>query len=78
MRTAVAAEACFLKAIDTARSQAAKSWELRAATSLSRLRQRQGRVKEAREILADVSGWFSEGFDTPDLRAAKSLVTELT
>ena len=77
MRTAVAAEACFLKAIDTARSQASKSWELRAATSLSRLRQRQGRVKEAREILADVSGWFSEGFDTPDLKEAKALLEEL-
>jgi predicted ATPase len=62
----------------SARNQAAKSWELRGATSLSSLRQRQGRVKEAREILADVSGWFSEGFDTSDLRAAKSLVTELT
>src|SRR5262245_1688001 len=73
-----AAEVCFWSAIESARRQGAKSWELRAATSLSRLRQQQGRVKEAREALADIYGWFSEGFDTPDLRAAKSLVTELS
>ena len=60
-RTAASAEACFLESIDIARQQAAKSWELRAATSLSQLRQRQGRVREAREALADVFGWFSEG-----------------
>src|SRR5262249_61335512 len=74
--TAAAAEACFRRAIDTARRQAAKSWELRAATSLSRLRQRQRQVREAGEALADVYGWFSEGFDTPDLAAARSLVAE--
>ena len=73
-----AAEVCFWSAIESARRQGAKSWELRAATSLSRLRQQQGRVKEAREALADIYGWFSEGFDTSDLRAAKSLVTELS
>jgi predicted ATPase len=78
MRTATAAEACFVKAIDTARRQAVKSWELRAATSLSRLRQRQGRVTEARETLADIYAWFSEGFDTPDLVTARSLIAELT
>jgi|SRR5215468_10108386 len=73
-RTAASAEACFLKAIDIARQQAAKSWELRAATSLSQLRQRQGRVREAREALADVFGWFSEGFETTDLKTARSLL----
>src|SRR5262249_61445252 len=77
-RRAAAAEACFRTAIDTPRRQAAKSWELRAAISLSTLRQRQGQVQEAREALADIYGWFSEGFDTPDLAAARSLVAEDT
>jgi predicted ATPase len=76
-RTAAAAEACFYKAIETARRQDAKSLELRATTSLSRLRQRQGRTQEAREALADVYGWFGEGFGTVDLQTAKSLIAEL-
>src|SRR5262249_3511111 len=61
---------------DTARRQAAKSWELRAATSLSRLRQRQGQVREAGEALADVYGWLSDGLGTPDLAGARSMVAE--
>jgi len=73
-----AAEVCFWSAIDVARRQVAKSWELRAATSLGRLRQRQGRVQEARKALADVYGWLTEGLDTPDLQAARSLLAELT
>jgi class 3 adenylate cyclase/tetratricopeptide (TPR) repeat protein len=67
-------EACFHQALDIARSQQAKSLELRAATSLGQLWQQQGKHDEARELLADVSGWFSEGFDTADLRQAKALL----
>jgi predicted ATPase len=73
-----AAEVCFWSAIEVARRQAAKSWELRAATSLGRLRQQQERVQEARKALADVYGWFTEGLDTPDLLPARSLLAELT
>ena len=62
------AEACLLQAIDIARGQQAKSLELRAVTSLSRLRQRLGKHEEARRMLGDVYGWFTEGFDTADLR----------
>ena len=68
------AEASFLKAIEVARSQSARSWELRAATGLARLWQKQGKGDEAREMLAGVYGWFSEGFDTPDLREARALL----
>ena len=71
------AEACFQQAIAIARRQQAKSWELRAATSLARLWQRQGKKAEARELLAPVYDWFTEGFDTPDLQEAKSLVEAL-
>jgi hypothetical protein len=71
------AEACFLKAIDIARKQQAKSLELRAAMSLSRLWQQQGRKAEARQMLADVYTWFTEGFDTKDLQEAKALLEEL-
>jgi predicted ATPase len=71
------AEACFLKAIDIARKKQAKSLELRAAMSLSRLWQQQGRKAEARQMLADVYGWFTEGFDTKDLQEAKALLEEL-
>ena len=60
-----------------ARQQAAKSWELRAAMSMARLWRDQGKVSEARELLAPVYGWFSEGFDTRDLKDAKALLEEL-
>ena len=72
------AEACFLKAIDIARKQQAKSLELRAATSLARLWQKQGKRKQARKLLADIYGWFTEGFDTADLKEAKALLEELS
>ena len=71
------AETCFLKALDIARSQAAKSWELRAATSLARLWQQQGKRQEAYDLLAPVYGWFTEGFDTADLQDAKALLDAL-
>jgi class 3 adenylate cyclase/predicted ATPase len=72
------AETCFEKAIDVARSQTAKSLELRAAMGLSRLWQRQGRRDEAEQLLGEIYGWFTEGFDTADLIAAKALLDELT
>jgi adenylate cyclase len=71
------AEACFQHGLDVARRQHARSWELRAATSLSRLWQRQGRGTEAREFLRQIYDWFSEGFDTPDLREASALLDAL-
>ena len=71
------AEACFQQALAVARHQQAKSWELRAALSLSRLWQRQGKRTEARALLAPVYGWFTEGFDTADLREAKALLAVL-
>jgi predicted ATPase len=71
------AEASFLKAIDIARAQQAKSWELRAATSLARLWQQQGKQQEAHQLLAAVYDWFTEGFDTKDLQEAKALLDEL-
>src|SRR6266566_407574 len=74
---APAAAACFQQALDVARRQQAKSWELRAAMSLSRLWQRQGKRAEARELLAPIYGWFTEGFDTADLQEAKALLNEL-
>jgi DNA-binding SARP family transcriptional activator/predicted ATPase len=72
------AEACFQHAIQVAHQQQAKSFELRAVTSLCRLWKEQGRRKEARKRLADVYNWFSEGFDTPDLQEAKSLLETLS
>jgi class 3 adenylate cyclase/predicted ATPase len=72
------AEACFRQALDVARRQEAKSLELRAAMSLSRLWQQQGKRTEARELLAPVYGWFTEGFDTSDLVEAKALLEELS
>jgi class 3 adenylate cyclase/predicted ATPase len=72
------AEACFLKAIEIARRQQAKSLELRAVMSLSRLWQRQGKREEAQQMLAEVYGWFTEGFDTKDLQEAKTLLEELS
>jgi len=65
------------KALDIARQQEAKSLELRAAMSLSRLWHTQGEKEQARQLLAEVYGWFTEGFDTPDLRAAQALLAEL-
>jgi hypothetical protein len=72
------AEACFLKAIEVARRQQAKSWELRATVSLARLWQSQGKKEEARQMLAEIYGWFTEGFDTKDLQEAKALLEELS
>ena len=71
------AESCFRQALDIARCQEAKSLELRAAISLSRLWQRQGKRAEAYELLAPIYGWFTEGFDTVDLQDAKALLEEL-
>ena len=68
------AEACFRQAIAIARRQGAKSLELRAVMSLSRLYHRQGKQEEARPMLAEIYGWFTEGFDTADLREAKALL----
>ena len=73
----LAAEACFQKALDIARHQQAKSLELRAATSLARLWQQQGKHNDARQLLAEVYGWFTEGFDTADLQEAKALLEAL-
>ena len=70
-------EACFLKAIEVARQQKAKMWELRATVSLSRLWQKQGKTEEARQRLAQIYNWFTEGFDTPDLKEAKALLEVL-
>jgi predicted ATPase len=70
-------EECFHKAIAIARRQQAKSLELRATTSLSRLWQQQGKKEEARQMLAEIYGWFTEGFDTADLKEAKALLEEL-
>jgi predicted ATPase len=71
------AEACFHKAIEIARQQQAKSLELRAVTSLSRLWQQQGKKDEAWQMLAEIYNWFTEGFDTKDLQEAKALLAEL-
>ncbi|MDZ7267288.1 MAG: AAA family ATPase [candidate division KSB1 bacterium] len=71
------AEACFQQALEIARKQQAKSWELRAAMSLSRLWQKQGRSGAAHDLLAGIYGWFTEGFDTADLQEAKALLAEL-
>jgi predicted ATPase len=73
------AEACFQQAIEVARRQQAKSWELRAAMSMARLWwQKQRKRKEAHKLLADVYNWFTEGFDTRDLKDAKALLEELS
>jgi predicted ATPase len=72
-----AAEACFHHALERARVQQAKSLELRAATSLARLWQQQGKRDEARALLTPIYGWFTEGFDTADLQDAKALLEEL-
>jgi predicted ATPase len=71
------AETCFRRALEVARHQQAKSWELRAAMSLSRLWRQHGKRDQARELLAPIYGWFTEGFDTADLQEAKVLLAEL-
>ena len=73
-----AAEACFLKAIEIARKQQAKSSELRATASLARLWQKQGKVQQAHTMLSEIYNWFTEGFETADLQEAKTLLDELT
>jgi predicted ATPase len=76
-RDTTKAEMYFERALVVARNQQAKSWELRAAMSLARLWRDQGKVQHARELLASVYGWFTEGFDTRDLKEAKALLKEL-
>ncbi len=71
------AEACFCKALDIARLQNAKSLELRAVWSLSLLWQKQRKKQEAKEMLGEIYSWFTEGFDTEDLKEAKALLEEL-
>ena len=71
------AETYFERALTIARAQQAKSWELRAATSMARLWRGQGKRDAARALLAPVYGWFTEGFDTLDLKEAKALLDEL-
>jgi predicted ATPase len=75
---AAKAQAHFERAIAIARAQNAKSWELRAATSLARLWRDHGKRQQARDLLAPVYGWFTEGFDTSDLKEAEALLDELT
>ena len=72
------AETVIEQAIAVARRQNAKSWELRGAMSLARLRRQQGRPQEAAALLAPILGWFQEGFDTADLQEAKALLDKLT
>jgi adenylate cyclase len=72
------AEAAMQQGIDVARRQNAKSWELRAAMSLARLRRQQGREQEAVTLLAPILGWFTEGFDTADLKEARAMLDNLT
>ena len=76
-RDAAKAQAHFERTLEIARGQQARSWELRAATSLARLWRDQGRRAEARDLLASVYGWFTEGFDTLDLKEAKALLEQL-
>ncbi len=75
---ATEAAACFRRAIDIAHHQQAKSWELRAGTSLARLWQGLGKKTEARDLLAPVYNWFTEGFDTADLKDAKALLDKVS
>jgi class 3 adenylate cyclase/predicted ATPase len=74
---AAEAQSCFQRAIEIARKQSAKSWELRATMSFARLLDKEGKRDEARAMLADIYGWFTEGFDTADLQDAKALLDEL-
>ena len=78
LRNAEEATQCFRNALATARAQGAKAWELRATASLARLLNSQGRRTEAREMLADIYNWFTEGFDTADLKDARALLDELS
>jgi predicted ATPase len=71
------AERNYQASLDWARKQQAKSWELRTSIGLARLWQSQGKRKKARELLAPIYGWFTEGFDTKDLKEAKALLDEL-
>src|SRR6185369_2718297 len=73
----VGAERAYIASLDWARKQQAKSWELRTATSYARLMREREREREARELLAPIYGWFTEGFDTRDLKEAKALLDEL-
>ena len=72
------AEACFRQAIAVARRQSARTWEIRATTSLARLLSKQGKETEGRVMLAEIYGWFTEGFETADLKEAKALLEELS
>ena len=74
----VGAETSLVKAIEVARVQKAKSWELRAATDLAGLWREQGKTAQAYQLLSEIYGWFTEGFDTPDLLSARALLDELT
>src|SRR5262249_16182884 len=76
-QNAAEAEASYGRALDIARGQSARLWELRAATGLARLCRDHGKRQEAVALLAQVYGWFTEGFDTPDLQEAKVLLDEL-
>ena len=76
-RDVVKAQACFEHSLTVARAQQAKSWELRAAMSLARLFSDQGKRQTARDLLAPIYDWFTEGFETSDLRKAKALLGEL-
>jgi predicted ATPase len=76
-RDAEKAETCFERALAVARQQQAKSWELRVSMSIARLWRDEARPQQARELLAPVYGWFTEGFDTGDLKQAKALLDEL-
>jgi predicted ATPase len=77
LRSQAEAENSFLRAIDVGHQQRARSWELRATTGLARLWQAQGKKDEARQMLAAIYGWFTEGFDTPNLIEARALIEEL-
>jgi len=71
-----AAETCFLRAIETSQQQDARAWELRAIMSLHRLRIRQGKSRESLSLLKETFDWFTEGFETADLREARALLAE--
>ena len=77
MHERAAAEESYRQALEVARRQSAKFWELRAAMSLAQLWRDQGKPQQARELLAPVYGWFTEGFETRDLKEAKALLEEL-
>ncbi len=74
--SAAEAEQCFHRAIEIARHQQAKTLQLRAVMSLARLQRKQSKLEEAQQMLAEVYGWFTEGFETPDLKDAKALLED--